>query len=113
MKILLSLLLYLVATLIYFFAEASFVKSAMDKQWWASGCWLAFKVVTIPMYGLGTYWLYQYNQTWWLAEFPYWLMSIIISYVAYDRILKTGAGWREAVCAGLIVLIAVILGTKE
>lgn len=112
-KIIGALFLYFCATTIYFYGEALFLRD------WAAGLyhqacgWLAIKIVTIPMYAIGTYWLFSYAKTWSIAEFPYWIMSFVISYVAYVQVLDVKITWREIVGALMILGAMALVGSKK
>ena len=112
-KIILAILLYFFATLGYFYGEAQFVKTWISGDHFKAVLWLIPKVIAIPMYAVGTLWLYQYGKTWSITEFPYWIMSIFISCFFYSSILKTGITWRECIGAMLILAAAFLIGTKN
>ena len=90
-----------------------FLRDAVSGQYWKSSVWLLLKVLTIPLYAVGTLWLYQFGRTWSISEFPYWIMSIVISLILYSSILKTCFSWKEAVGIVLILTAVCMIDLKR
>ena len=112
MKIGGALLAYLVATILWFYGEAFFIKEIGRGNILRGWLWILTNVVAVPLFAIGTLWLFQIKREWWAAEFPYWGMSIIISYIAFTSVLKVKIGWQEIVSVLLLLVIACLLGTK-
>lgn len=110
MKIAFALCLYFVATLITFYGETFFLKSYEKGQWGHVLTWVGLSMLTVPMYLIGTYILYDWKASWSWVQFPYWMMSILVSYMAFRSILHTSITWKEVISAILIAIIAIILG---
>jgi hypothetical protein len=111
-KVLTSLLAYFLATLSWFYAEAYFIQAGEQGRWRDAFGWVLLKFVSIPLFTYGTWYLYQADKAWWLVEFPYWIMSIVVSYIAFQNIVGVKIEWREVVSALLLLTVAFLMGTK-
>ena len=109
LMIVLSLIAYLIATILWFYGEAYFLKEMQSGNTKTALLFASLSFLAVPLFAFGTYFLYKHSSSWTTCQFPYWIMSIIISYLAFRTIILTEIGWRELVSAGLLVIIAFLL----
>jgi zinc transporter ZupT len=113
MKIALALAFYFIATVCWFYGEARFLKAVTDHDDWVAGlAWAALSFIAIPLFTFGTYWIYKDSESWWWVQFPYWVMSMAVSYWAFSRELGTVFSWRLVVGCVLILAAAAIVGSE-
>ena len=104
--------MYFIATYAWFYGEVRFLK-LMDEGDTRKGlAWACLSFVGPPLFMLGTYMMRKEKPAWWAVQFPYWGMSIGLSYFLFRHVLNTTVGWRELVSAVLIVIIAALMGTE-
>ena len=110
--IILSLIIYLVATVTWYYSEVRFLK-CMDANEVGEGIkWASLSLLGPPLFMLSTYWMWKEKAAWWAVQFPYWFMSIGVSYFLFRQVLCTRMGWREIVSAVLILIVALLMGTE-
>jgi hypothetical protein len=112
MMIILSLVAYLIATVAWFYGEARFIEEMKIGNLWKGAAWASLGLISIPLFTFGTWYLYVASKSWWIVQFPYWMMSVAVSYWAFTRVVGVKVSWHEWVCVALLMVIVIIMGLK-
>ncbi len=111
-----SFAVLILATVLWYGGSTNFLREANAAgaypPAWPVWRWLALNVLSVPVFGLAFAGIYRVQQTWWLIEFPYWLISIIVSAVFFSRILNITIGWRDVLAAALLAVVAYLVSSR-
>ena len=106
-----SLVALMLATVAWYGGMVFFLRESAEGPVRAAR-WLGLNVLAIPVFAFAFHGLYHVFKQWWVIELPYWLISIVVSYLFFARVAKLTIGWHELAAAGLVIVIAFLLGSK-
>ena len=112
-QIVIGLLSYLACNCIWFFGEVQFLKLLKEGNTTQAIIWGALGgLISFPICLFATWTMYKSNGTWIVTQSPSVILNIVISYIAFRGILGTQIGWREIVCACLLLAAALVMSAK-
>lgn len=101
------------ATVLWYAGDILYLREAMSGKWWLGLRWLGLNLISVPLYAFSTYGLFATKRTWWIVEFPYWIISILLSLILFRRVLGVSISWRELLSGGLMLIIVILLGYEN
>ena len=96
-------------TFIWHLADVFMLRASEQGRYSVVFAFMLLHVMSVPLFALSSITFFRVQRAWWIVEFPYYVIGLLISALLFRTVLGIQLTWREALAGGLLVVVALLV----
>lgn len=101
-----------VGTLVWHLADVLMLRAFEESRYTVGVSFMLLHIVSIPLFAFSSVTLFKVQRSWWIVEFPYYVIGLFVSALLFRAVLNVQITWREVLAGVLLVTVALLVTRK-